>query len=703
MNRLRMNLLLLLILFCRIISLSAEAPVPPKAEKVRKIMVNHGDIRIDNYYWLNKKENPKVINYLNAENTYTETMMKDTEQFQKKLYTEMVARIKEDDNSVPQREGDFYYYYRTEKDKQYIIHCRKKGSLEASEEIILDENELAKGHDFCDVSGIKQSPDHKLLAFSINFAGDEKYTIQIKDLSTGQMLPDKIENSEAGLEWAADNATIFYTVKDQSLRPYRLYRHKLGTDAAKDELVFEEPDQAYFVGIAKTRSKSYLLLYIGSNTTTEFRYLRSDDPAGKFKMFQPRKQGVEYYVDQQGDRFLIRTNYKAENFRLMQTSLKATELKYWKDLIPCRKDTLLENIDAFENHLVVYERGHGLQTIKVLDLKKHQEHYVKFPEPVYSYTTSENPEYKTKTLRFNYTSMITPMSVFDYDMDTRGMELKKQTQVNGLKPFLYQTERVFAKAKDGTRIPISLVYRKGIVKDGKNPLLLYGYGSYGISMDPYFSSARLSLLNRGFIYAIAHIRGGQENGRAWYENGKMDHKLNTFNDFIACAEHLINTGYTRKNLLAIQGGSAGGLLMGAVITMRPDLFQAGEVDVPFVDVINTMLDPNIPLTVTEYEEWGNPNKSKDYMYMKSYSPYDNIQAVDYPIMLVTGGLNDPRVGYWEPAKFVCKLRELKTDSNLLILKTNMGAGHMGASGRYDYLKDVAFEYAFFFKALGLRQ
>jgi len=677
---------------------------PPIAEIIPKIDTLHGEKRIDNYFWLRERENPEVIKYIKAENKYTEAMTKHTEKFQERLYKELLSRIKETDLSVPEKIDDYYYYSRTEEGKQYRIHCRKKRSMDAEEEILLDENALAEGHEYFQIGVYEVSPDHQLLAYSTDTAGSETYTLYVKDLSTGDLLKDEIANTYYSVEWANDNKTIFYSVLDDAKRPYKLYRHKLGTDPSEDVLIYHEKDEAFFLSLYKTKSKSYLILKLGSNTTSEVHYLKADSPEGSFQVIHPRQHKMEYKVDHHGDRFFIVTNDDAKNFKLMETPVETPSKDNWKEVIPHRDSVKIDGVEAFKDHLVVYEREDGLKKIRVADMATDQLHYVDFPEPVYTFRPGWNPDFNTSLLRFHYASLVTPSSVFDYDMNTRSRELKKQEEVlGGYDPSLYQSARVFAEAPDGTRIPISLVYRKGLAKDGENPLFLYGYGSYGSSSDPGFSSNRLSLLDRGFIFAIAHIRGGEEMGRYWYEQGKLLNKKNTFTDFIACAEHLIAEKYTSSDKLAIYGGSAGGLLMGAVTNMRPDLFKVVIAKVPFVDVINTMLDSSIPLTAIEHEEWGNPGEKEFYDYMKSYSPYDNVEPKDYPNILATAGLNDPRVQYWEPAKWTAKLRTMKTDNNLLLLKTNMGAGHGGASGRYDYLKEIAFEYALIFDILGIKE
>ena len=684
---------------------TAEQDVPPPVAKViSKPDTLHGDVRIDDYFWLREKSNPEVIKYLEAENEYTEAVMKQTEEFQKLLYEELVGRIKETDLSVPEKIDDYYYYSRTEEGEQYPIYCRKKESLNAEEEILLDQNALAEGYDYFDIGAFQISRDHQLLAYSVDTTGSETFTLYVKDLNAGGLLKDEIKNIYYYVEWGNDNKTIFYTTLDEAKRPYKLYRHILGTAQEEDEMVYQESDEAFYLSISKTRNKEYLIMILGSITTTEVRYLKADLPKDNFQVIHPRQHEMEYYVAHHSDKFYIMTNDEAKNFKLMEVSVTDPSKKNWKEVIPHSDSVKIDGMDVFRNHLVVYEREKGLKKIRITNLMDSQVHYVDFPEPVYTYWRSRNPDFNTNMLRFNYTSLVTPRSVFDYNMDTKTRELKKQYEVlGGYDPSLYQSERIFAKASDGTMVPLSLVYRKGMVKDGNNPLLLHGYGSYGISQEPTFSSNRLSLLDRGFVYAMAHVRGGGEMGRYWYEDGKLLKKKNTFTDFIACAEHLIAEKYTSSNKLVIYGGSAGGLLMGAVTNMRPDLFKAVIADVPFVDALNTMLDPSIPLTVIEYEEWGNPNEEEYYDYMKSYSPYDNVEAKDYPNMLITAGLNDPRVQYWEPAKWTAKLRALKTDKNILLLKTKMGEGHMGASGRYDYLKDIAFEYAFIFDLFGIEK
>jgi len=687
------------LIFCAILTFSfasaGQNPSPPIAKIIPHKTTIHDKERIDNYFWLRERDNPEVIKYLEAENKYTEEMMKSTEGLQETLYNEMKGRIKETDVSVPVKIDDYYYYNRTEKDKQYEIHCRKKGSLDAQEEIILDENTLAEGKDYFSIGVFEVSPDHRLLAYSTDTEGSEKYIIYIKDMTTGELLKEMIPNTYYSLEWTNDSKTFFYNTLDDSMRPYKVFRHILGTDPKDDVLIYHEKDEAFYADISKSKSKAYIFITLGSNTTTEVRYLGADRPTEEFKLIYPRQHEMEYYVEHQGDNFFIVTNDNARNFKLVKAPISDPSKENWVDVIPHSDSVRIDSVDTFMNYLVIYEREDGLKKIRIMNTAKNKTYYVDFPEPAYSYWEGDNPNYDTNILRFGYTSLVTPNSIFDYNMDTKERELKKRDEIpSGYDPSLYQSERIFAKASDGISIPISLVYKKSIAKEGRNPLLLYGYGSYGVTTEPEFSISRLSLLDRGFIYAIAHVRGGEEMGRYWYEQGKLLNKKNTFTDFIACAEHLISEKYTSSDKLAINGGSAGGLLMGAVTNMRPDLFDVVVAEVPFVDVMNTMLDPSLPLTVTEYEEWGNPNDKQYYDYMMSYSPYDNIVAKGYPNMLITTSLNDPRVNYWEPTKWTAKLRALKTDKNVLLLKTNMGAGHGGASGRYDYLKEIAFKFAF---------
>ncbi|MFQ6606792.1 MAG: S9 family peptidase [Fidelibacterota bacterium] len=680
----------------------AKMPQPPITKQIPHDITVHGDHRIDPYYWLRNREDPVVMEYLEAENAYTEQVMKHTEAFQEQLYQEIKSRIKETDLSVPVKIDDYYYYTRTEEGKQYPIHCRKFGSLEAPEEIILDENALAAGYTYFRLGAFAVSPNHQLLAYSVDTTGAEKYRLFVLDLSQNRLLSDVIDNTYTSVEWANDNQTLFYNILDAAHRPYQVFRHRLGTSAKEDPLVYHEKDERFYLDISKSKSKKYLFLNLESEITSEIRFLAADNPEGEFKIFHPRQQGMEYSVAHRGDQFYVLTNDNALNFKLMITPVAQTSKDNWTEVIPHRKGVKIDYMDIFQDYLVVYERENGLRKIRITDLNAQKTHYVTFPEEVYTLWGGPNPDYHSKLLRFTYTSLVTPKSVYDYDMQSHERVLKKQDEVlGGYDHSLYVTKRLWATTEDATPIPMSMVYRKGMERNGKNNLYLYGYGSYGATIDPYFSSVRLSLLDRGFIYVIAHVRGGGYLGRGWYEDGKFLHKRNTFTDFIACAEYLIQENYTNPDQLVIAGGSAGGLLMGAVTNMRPDLFKVVVAQVPFVDVVNTMLDETIPLTVIEFEEWGNPKEKKFYDYMLSYSPYDNVTTQDYPNMLITTSLNDPRVAYWEPAKWTAKLRALKTDQNRLLLKINMNAGHGGASGRYEYLKEIAFNYTFIFDVLGL--
>jgi oligopeptidase B len=675
---------------------------PPIARVIMKVDTVHGDVRLDSYYWLRDWQDPEVIDYLNAENKYADLKMLHTKALQNDLYEEMLSRIKETDLSVAVHIDDYYYYSRTEQGKQYPIYCRKKGSLAGYEQVLLDLNEFADKHAYLELGAYEVSPDHDYLAYSIDTTGSERYTLHIKDIHRDTLLADIIENIGYQVAWANDNKTIFYSVLDMTKRPYQVYRHLMGTDPDEDGLVLHEKDEAFWIDIYKTKSERYILIQLGSHNTTEVYYLSADDPFGEFGVIEPREVGVEYYLSDHGDKFYIRTNRNAENFKLMVTSIREPAKVNWQDFVCHRDEVTIDDFDVFLDHIVLYERENGLEKIRIIDLRAESEHYIDFPEPAYVIFQNRNPEFNTATLRYTYTSLVTPRSVFDYDMSTGKRELKKQYEVlGGYDPLDYRSERIWAQGRDGTMVPISLVYRRGFEKDGKNPLLLEGYGAYGIDCEPYFSSSRLSLLDRGFVYAIAHVRGGGEMGEYWHKQGQFLNKINTFTDFITCAEYLIEQGYTSSQGLVIYGGSAGGTLIGAVVNMRPDLFRAAIADVPFVDIVNTLLDPSIPLTVVEYTELGSPFEKEYYDYMKSYAPYDNVTTQDYPDMLVRAGFNDPRVGYWEPAKWVAKLRALKTDQNVLLLKTNMGAGHGGPSGRYDYLREVAFDYAFILDVLGI--
>jgi oligopeptidase B len=676
-------------------------PKPPATEKKPHVTKIHGDTLTDDYFWLREKKNPDVITHLEAENAYTAAMTADTLPLQQKLYDELLGHVKQTDVNVPYKLGAYYYYSRTEEGKQYPIYARKKGSLAAPEEITLDLNELAKGLKFLSLSSYRVSDDGNLLAYSTDNTGYRQYTLYIKDLRTGALLPEKIERVDTVM-WAADNKTIFYVTEDDvTKRSDSFYRHVLGTSAY--DLVYKDSDELYDLGAFRTRDKAFIVVQSGSKTTSEARFLPANRPTEALRVMVPRKTDHRYFVDHRGNRFYIRTNDHAKNYRLVTAPDTAPEMKNWKELIPARANVKLDDFDLFKDYMVVSELKGGSQTIRVIDFKTTHSTPITFPEPVYSVFVDNNPEFDSTMLRYRYQSLTTPGSVFDYDMARHTSTLKKRNDVPNYDASRFASERIYATASDGTKIPLSIVYKKPLVRDGKRPMLLYAYGSYGSPTWPGFSSNRLTLLDRGVIYAIGHIRGGGELGEPWREAGRMMVKRNTFTDFTAAAESLINDKYTSKDRLVIQGASAGGLLMGAVVNMRPDLFKAVVAQVPFVDVINTMLDASLPLTTSEYLEWGNPNIKKEYDYIKTYSPYDNIAAKAYPSMLVKVSLNDSQVPYWEGTKFVAKLRELKTDSNPLLLKVNMGAGHGGSSGRYDALRETAADQAFMLTQMGIRE
>lgn len=675
---------------------------PPVAKKIHtENRINNGDL-VDDYRWLREKSNPEVAQYLEAENAYTDAFMKPTEALQQKLYDEMVSHIKETDASVPYRYGPYFYYSRWEAGKQYPIQARKKGSLDAPEQITLDVNELAKNEKFMALGNYKVSDDGNLLAYSTDNTGFRQYKLHVRDLRTGKDLPDTVEKT-GSIVWASDNQTLFYTVEDPAKRQYRLYRHKLGTDTRNDDLIYEEKDERFELEAAKTRSGKYLLLQSNSHTTSEARYLDASNPTGEWKLIAPRQQDVEYYPDHLGDRFYIRTNDKGRTFRLVSAPLSDPGKNNWKEVVPVRSDVMLSDFEPFQDFYVLLERENGLPQITVVNLKTGVKQRVTYPEPVYTALTGPNHEFKTRFFRYTYQSLVTPFSVFDYDVEKHTSTLLKEDEVpGGYDKSKYKSERVWATASDGTKIPISVVYRQDLKKaDGSNPLYVSGYGSYGISLVIGFSGNRLSLLDRGVVMAYAHIRGGGEMGKPWHDAGRMMNKMNTFTDFIACTEYLVASKYGARDRIAIEGGSAGGLLMGAVTNLRPDLFRAVISHVPFVDVMNTMLDASLPLTVGEYEEWGNPNEKAAYDYMVKYSPYDNLKKTAYPAILVKTSFNDSQVMYWEPAKYVAKLRTLKTDNHVLLLKTNMAAGHGGASGRYNARKEIALDYAFILTQLGV--
>jgi oligopeptidase B len=700
-------------------SLSTGSPAlpPPLARCDPVEHVLHGDRRADHYAWLREKQNPEVIAYLGAENAYTDAVLCGTEAFQEKLYQEMLGKILQTDLSVPYRLRGYLYFTRTEEGKQYPIHCRKRDIEGSSEELLLDLNVLAEGHSFLGLGSFAVSDDDQLLAYSLDTSGFRQFTLRIKDLRSAEPLPETIERATS-VAWSSDNRTLFYTIEDESTkRSYRLYRHVLGA-TQPDALLYEESDERFRVEVARTRSNAFLILTSASHTTSEVRFLPADQPRSDFRLMAYREDTHEYYVDHHpgpegarpGGIFYVRTNSGGRTFRLMTVSVEDPRRKFWREFIPNRPDVMLAAFEAFQSHLVLFEREGGLPNLRVVDLSQNApdalaaSHRIEFVEPAYSAALGANPEFITSHVRFQYESFVTPRSVFDYDLGTRERILRKQQPVlGGYDSTQYTSERLHATAPDGTLVPISLVYRRDTPRDSCAPLLLYGYGSYGISVPVSFSSNRLSLLDRGVIYAIAHIRGGGELGKPWHDAGRMRNKGNTFTDFIASAEHLIAGNYTSPARLIIEGGSAGGLLLGAVANMRPDLFRIVITHVPFVDVLNTMLDPSLPLTVGEYEEWGNPQIADDYFYIKSYCPYTNLERKAYPAMLVKTSLNDSQVMYWEPAKYVAKLRTLKTDGQPLLLKTNMGAGHGGASGRYDYLREIALDYAFLLSQLGIRQ
>ncbi len=678
---------------------NSPKPQPPMTAKKTKTTKIHDYTLNDDYFWLREKSNPEVIAHLEAENAYTDAVLKPTVPLQEKLYKEMLGHIKETDDTVPYRWGDFFYYTRTEQGKQYPIYARKKGSVGAKEEIVLDQNELAKGFKYFSIQAYVPSDDGNLLAYSTDTTGYRQYKLQVKDLRTGKLLPDTFDRV-GNVSWANDNKTLFFTTEDAvTKRSDKFFRHVLG---GKTDLIYEDKDELFDLVSYRSRDKAIIFVGSESKTSTEYRFLPASNPTAELKLISPREADHEYNIDHRGDLFYIRTNKGAKNFRVVTTPVGSPAQANWKELVAHRPAVKIADIDLFADHLVLSEWEKGLEQLEVYDFKSNKMHRVEFPEPVYSASLTQNKEFTTPRIRYNYESLVTPDSVFEYDMNSRKATLLKELEVpGGFSKANYKSERIFATASDGTRIPLSVVYRVGTKLDGSAPLLLYGYGSYGYSIAPTFNSNRLSLLDRGAIYVIAHIRGGGELGEEWREAGRMMKKMNTFTDFIASAEHLIKNKYTSSDRLVIQGGSAGGLLMGAVSNMRPDLFKAVVSQVPFVDVLNTMLDASLPLTTSEYIEWGNPNEKAAYDYMKLYSPYDNVAPRAYPAMLVKVSLNDSQVPYWEGAKLVARLRDVKTDNNPLLLKTNMGAGHGGSSGRYDYLKEVATDYAFMLWQMGL--
>lgn len=687
--------------------MNTENIAEPIAAKKPHQLEKHGDVRIDDYYWMNERENPEVIAYLNAENDYYQKSTAHTKKFQEDLFEEMKARIKEDDSSVPYFYNGYWYITRYEKNKDYPIYTRKKDNLNAQEEIMFDCNKMAEGQSYFNLRGINISDDNKWAAFAVDTVSRREYVIQIKNLQTGEILPEKIEKTTGSSTWAADNETLFYSRQDpETLRPEKIFRHTKDTDAQNDQVVYHEKDETFTTFVYRSKSKEYIIIGSNSTMTTEYQILKADQPNDKFTIFQPRERGLEYNISHFNDSFYIVTNKDgATNFKLMKTNEELTAKNYWEEVIPHRKDVLLEGIDIFKNYLVISERSNGLTQINIQPWNAPENaYYLPFPNETYTAYTTTNIDFDTNQLRFGFQSMATPASVMEINMNTKEQTVLKEQEVLGdFNKDDYEEVRLWATAQDGTKIPISIVYKKGIEKNGKNPLLLYAYGSYGATMDPYFSSTRLSLLDRGFIYAIAHIRGGEELGREWYENGKLLKKKNTFTDFIDCSRFLIDEKYTSPEHLYAEGGSAGGLLMGAIINMAPELYNGVIAQVPFVDVVTTMLDDSIPLTTGEYDEWGNPNEKIYYDYMKSYSPYDNVTAQDYPNLYISTGFHDSQVQYWEPAKWIAKIRALRTNKKQLFLDTNMEAGHGGASGRFESLKELAKEFTFLLDLEGIKE
>ena len=686
---------LILALMVVILGGCTKGPQPPVAEKIDFEFKEFNTVRNDPYHWMHDRNNPKVIDYLNAENAYTESVMKPAEKLQQKLYNEIVGRIKQDDASVPYEDNGYFYYTRFEQGKEYPVFCRKKGSLDAAESVMLDVNAAAKGFKLYKVNETSVSPDNKIFAYAVDTSGNRVHSIYLKKPDSGDMLTDVISNTSSGATWANDNANFFYTIPDETLRSYKVMRHKVGSSSASDVMIYHETDPSYSVVVEKSKSGRFIFITSFSTLSSEIRFLDAEKPDGVWTVLQPREKDLLYFAEHRGDQFIIRTNDRAKNFKIVQTPVLKPSKANWKDLIPHRNEVLVEGFEIFSNYLVVAENSNALPSMRVIRQSDKQEHYIDFGEEVYSAFIGANRRFDTETFRYTYTSLTTPFSTFDYSMSTREKKLMKEAEVvGGYDKTKYETKRLWATSSEGLKIPISIVFKKGLSINGANPLLLYAYGSYGYSMSPTFSSERLSLLDRGFVYAIAHVRGGQEMGRSWYEDGKLLKKKNTFTDFIACAEYLIAEKYTSADRLFANGGSAGGLLMGAVTNMRPDLFKGVIADVPWVDVISDMLDSSIPLTTLEFDEWGNPNQKEYYDYMLSYSPYDQVKAKAFPAILATGGLNDSQVLYWNPAKWVAKIRAHQTNKNVVLLKMNMGTGHSGASGRFERQKLTALKYAF---------
>ncbi len=682
-------------------SACSHLPAPPLAAEKPHKLEKHGDLRVDPYFWLKERENPEVIKYLEAENSYFEKAMEPVKELKETLFQEFRSRLKEDDSTVPFRDGDFYYYARYETGKEYPIYARKKGKLDGAEEVLLDVNELAVGHKYFSASFPQPSSDHSKILYGVDIVGRRFYSLYVKDLKTGKLIGAPIENTTGNAEWSNDNKTFFYAKQHpETLRSQWIYKHKLGERA--DTLIYEEKDEMFFVGVDKTRTEKFLFIQSQASLSTEIQYLDADNPDGAFSVFLPREKDHEYSVDDGGDAFYVTTNWQAKNFRLMKAPQRSAKKSEWVDVIPHRDHVYLDGVDVFKDHIVLQERRDGLRNLRVIDRKSGASENIQFPDPTYVVGISTNAMYDLDYVRYEYESLNRPETIYDYFYSTKKSEVRKLRPTPNLDPAQYVSERQWATARDGTRVPISLVYKKGFVKNGKAPLLQYAYGSYGYSMEPWFGTTYMSLLDRGFVYAIAHIRGGSEMGRHWYENGKFFHKKNTFMDFIDVTEHLIKQGYCDPKRVYAQGGSAGGLLMGAITNMRPDLYRGVHAAVPFVDVVTTMLDDTIPLTTFEYDEWGNPNQKEYYEYMKSYSPYDNVAAKAYPNILVTSGLHDSQVQYWEPTKWVAKLRKFADNDPMILLKTEMKAGHGGASGRFEKLKEAAEEYAFFLLLEGVK-